>query len=133
MERAIGRLRAEHGGVGWRDAVVESSAILTRGVAGLLESLAVPHTEEQVRARRFARVKVAEMQLYQPAQIKAGQASRDLYRSLKPLIDEARGAFQTQFLTSTNIVPDYLHEELVRVLAQNDSALLGPQYPGPLA
>jgi hypothetical protein len=135
MERTLSRLRAAHGNAGWRDAVVESSAVLTRGICGLLETLSPARdlSERQVRAKRFASVKVAELQLYHGARVQAGQAARDIYGALKPQIEEAREAFRERFLKSPNGVPDYLHEEIVRALAQNDATLLGPHYPGPLA
>jgi hypothetical protein len=135
MERALARLRAAQGSAAWRDAVVESSAVLTRGVCGLLETLNAPRdlSERQVRAKRFACVKVAELQLYHASRVQAGQAAGDIYGALKPQIEEARDAFRERFLKSSNGVPDYLHQEIVRALAQNDATLLGPHYPGPLA
>jgi hypothetical protein len=136
LERALVKLRAAHGTGGWRDAVVESSAQLSHSIAGLLETLATPpadYSEKGLRAQRYARVKVAEMRLYAAERVTAGQNTRDLYSALRTQIDEARAAFAGQFLTPPNGVPDYLHEELVRALAQNDEALLGPHYPGPLA
>ena len=74
----------------------------------------------------MARVMVAKMQLYQAAEVQAGQASRNLYGALQPQIDEARAAFPEKFL-------HYLHREIVRTLAHNDEGLLGPLYPGPAA
>jgi len=140
MGRALDKLRAAKGGPAWRDAVVESSVAFSRGVAELLETLQtanVSHSESPnealPRARRFARVKVAEMQLYAADRVAAGRAARHLYRALQAEIDEARAGFTQQFLTSARGVPDYLHEELVRVLAQDDETLLGPDYPGRLA
>ena len=135
MERALAKLRAAQTDAAWRNAVVESSAVLTRGVCGLLETLNAPRdlNERQIRAKRFASVKVAEMLLYQAAQVQSGQASRNLYGVLKVQIEEARVAFRDRFLKPPNGIPDYLHEEIVRALAQNDETLLGPQYPGPLA
>jgi len=141
MERAIARLRSAEGTSEWRDAVVESTAVLSRGVAGLLTTLKKPRAAgpRDVQALRFAKVKVAEMQLYRAEQVQSGQASRDLYGSLKSQIDEARAAYLAEFLRSGDDrlkpaaqIPDYLHQEMVRALAQNDEALLGPQYPGPL-
>jgi putative protein kinase ArgK-like GTPase of G3E family len=142
MERALAELRAAHGksraahtSTAWRDAVIESSAVLTRGVCGLLETLNAPRdlSERDVRARRFASVKVAEMQLYQAGQVQTGHSMRNLYGALKPQIEDARAAFRERFLNPPRGIPDYLHLEIVRALAQNDETLLGPQYPGPLA
>jgi hypothetical protein len=84
-------------------------------------------------ALRFARVRVAEMQLYQASQVKSGRAAGDLYSALGPAIDAARGAFQERFLLPLDGIPDYLHQELVRTLAKENAVLLGPSYPGPLA
>jgi hypothetical protein len=144
MERALDKLRVANGSPFWRDAVVESSAAFSRGVAELLETLQsanvptakvspgkVPN-EALLRARRYARVKVAEMQLYAADRVTAGRAARHIYAALRAQIDAARSGFKEEFLTSSQGVPDYLHEELVRVLAQDDETLLGPDYPGPL-
>ena len=89
-------------------------------------------------ALRFARVKIAEMQLYQAGAVKAGRESHDLYGALKWHIDEAREAFHERFLTSgletvASETTDYLHAEILHALANDDATLLGPDYPGPLA
>jgi hypothetical protein len=122
----------------WRTTVIESTVVLTRGVAELISSLApaaAPRdlTDEHLQAQRYARVRVAEMALYQAAQVNAGRAARNLYGTLKTQIDEARTGFQQKFLTEARGMPDYLHGEIVLVLAHNDVSLLGPDYPGPLA
>ena len=84
-------------------------------------------------ALRFARVKVAEIQLYQDSQVHSGRVARDLYGALRPSIDAARGVFRERFLLPLRGMPDYLHQELVKTLALEDAVLLGPSYPGPLA
>lgn len=92
--------------------------------------------EEQdlhMRAQRFARVQVAEMRLYETAAVKGGRAEKNLYGALRDKIDAARAAFQAQYLKENPAMADYLHEELVRTLANDDAALLGAEYPGPLA
>jgi hypothetical protein len=135
MERALDKLRAANGSPAWRDAVVESSVQFSRGVAGLLETLQAVNVPDEalLRARRYARVRVAEMQLYAADRVTTGRAARRLYAALRPEIDEARAGFTAEFLTQARGIPDYLHEELVRALAQNDATLLGPEYPGPIA
>jgi hypothetical protein len=84
------------------------------------------------RAQRFARVRVAEIQLYHAAQIKTGRATGDIYGALRAQMDAAREAYREKFLTPVNGTADYLHAEFVRTLANDDAALLGPTYPGPL-
>ena len=119
--------------------MIESTAVILRGVAALVESLKAPSiaprdmNDDHLQAQRFARVRVAEMALYQASQVKAGRLARNLYGTLRGQIDEARQGFHQKFLTAARGIPDYLHQEMVLVLAQNDTSLLGPDYPGPLA
>jgi hypothetical protein len=85
-----------------------------------------------VRAQRFARVKVAEMQLSRPDACHAGRQQGDLYLLLRQDIDKARDTYRKQFMTSPSMV-DYLHLELVRIAAEGDEEKLGADYPGQLA
>jgi hypothetical protein len=84
------------------------------------------------QAQRSARVQVAEIRLYKSEQVKNGRIARDLYASLKTEIDSARESFEKDFLSGPSDMVDYLHQELVRTLANDDVQLLGPEYPGPL-
>ena len=103
-------------------------------VLEFLKTLAPPvaREEKDLRAQRFARVRVAEIQLYHAAQMKSGRTSGDVYRALKSQMDAARDAYREKFLTPVNGTADYLHAEFVRTLANDDAVLLGPEYPGPL-
>ncbi len=85
-----------------------------------------------MRAQRIARVQVAEMRLYQAQAVRRGRSTGDLYAALKREIDAARETFRTDFLAACASMPDYLHLELVRTLANDDASMLGPGYPGPL-
>ena len=102
------------------------------GLINIAESLDSGARDVDLKARRFARVLVAEMLLYQDEQVKSGRAELDLYASLKPHIDEAREAYRAAFQPNPETVPDYLHQELVNTLAKGDVEVLGPDYPGPL-
>jgi hypothetical protein len=84
-----------------------------------------------VRAHRFARVKVAEMQLSRPDACHAGRQQSNLYVFLRHEIDKARETYRGQFMTIPSMV-DYLHLELVRTAAENDEQKLGADYPGQL-
>jgi len=91
--------------------------------------------EEQaihLRALRFARVRVAEMRLDGGAAVEAGRTERDLYRALRPRIDDARETFRRLYLALCPNMADYFHVEMVRTLAHDDPELLGKDYPGPL-
>jgi hypothetical protein len=84
------------------------------------------------KAQRFARVQAAEMRLYKSQNVKIGRAVQRLYTSLRGEIDSARDIFRREYLSATPSMVDYLHLELVRTLANDDAALLGPDYPGPM-
>lgn len=91
--------------------------------------------EEQdlhLRAQRFARVRVAEIRLYKSQEVKEGRLQRNLYSVLRGEIDAGRDAFREQFLQASPTMIDYIHEELVKTLANRDETLLGEEYPGPL-
>ncbi len=96
-------------------------------------SLPADDQDLHLRAQRFARVQVAEMRLYKSQAVKEGRAEKRLYRCLKEDIDRGRDQFRQQFLLNSASMTDYFHVELVRTLANDDSELLGPDYPGPLA
>jgi hypothetical protein len=105
-------------------------------ISNVSRSRAAPPREEQgihLQAQRFARVRVAEMRLYQSQRVKKARASHDLYTSLRKEIDSGRQAFRDDFLSASPTMVDYLHLEILRTLANDDAALLGPQYPGPMA
>jgi hypothetical protein len=92
-------------------------------------------SEEQralhIRAQRFSRVAVAEMQLAKPRGCRAGREQNNLYLFLKPEIDKARETYRKQFMTIPSMV-DYLHLELVNSAGEGDEMKLGAEYPGQL-
>lgn len=84
-----------------------------------------------IRAQRFSRVAVADMQLAHPEACRAGRERGDLYLLLKKEIDAARESYRRHFLTIPSMV-DYFHLELVRTAAEGDELKLGAEYPGQL-
>jgi hypothetical protein len=94
----------------------------------------MPPAEQQIhlRAQRFARVQAAEMRLYHADLVQSGRSRGNLYELLRQPIDSAREAFRSQFFSACPSMVDYLHLELIRTLANEDSDLLGSTYPGPL-
>jgi hypothetical protein len=124
-------------------ARIETAAdteLVTIGPAPAMKTSAVNGTEaisaedqhRHLRAQRFARVQVAEMRLYQAEAVNAGRIARDLYAALKAPIDAARAKFLESFVPGCAGMVDYLHLEILRTLANDDAALLGENYPGPL-
>jgi hypothetical protein len=82
-------------------------------------------------ARRFAKLLVSDIELYNKAELAEGRKNKDLYKRLKLDIERSREAFEQRFGKTVGKQFDYFHDELVRTLAGNDPSLLGPGYPGP--
>ena len=97
------------------------------------EDLSDEERRIHLRAQRFARVKAAEIRLFEADAVQLGRARRNLYAAMKDAIDRARAEFQATFFGATATMVDYLHLELVRTLANDDPQLMGRDYPGPLA
>jgi GAF domain-containing protein len=76
-------------------------------------------------ARRFARLLVSEILLYNEDQVIRGRAQRDIYDRLKEEIDRSRQAYAQRVPRSVSSRVDYLHQEMVRALAAGDPTALG--------
>ncbi len=82
-------------------------------------------------AKRFAKLLISEIELYNKSKVADGRKNSDLYTRLKTDIERSRQTYAKRFSKTAANQVDYFHEELVRVLAGNDPALLGAGYPGP--
>lgn len=82
-------------------------------------------------AKRFAKLLVSEIELYNKTKVADGRKNCDLYKRLKSDIDRSRQTFEKRFGKTVGKQFDYFHEEIVKTLAGGDAALLGPEYPGP--
>ncbi len=92
-----------------------------------------PDEEKQYNdARRFARLLVSEIKLYNEDSVTEGRIEKDLYRRLQKDIDRSREMFDKRVPRNLGLKIDYFHEELVRILAEGDSTKLGKGYPGPV-
>jgi hypothetical protein len=84
-------------------------------------------------AKRFARLLVSEIELYNKAKVADGRKNKDLYTRLKSDIERSRKTFQKRFGKTVAKEQEYFHEELVKTLAGSDPSVLGSDYPGPSA
>jgi hypothetical protein len=84
-------------------------------------------------AKRFARLLVSEIELYNKAKVADGRKNKDLYSRLKTDIERSRQTYEKRFGKTVAKEQSYFHEELVRTLAANDVSSLGSDYPGPSA
>jgi hypothetical protein len=82
-------------------------------------------------ARRFARLLVSEIKLYNDHHVVEGRENQDLYLRLKRDIDRSREMYEKRVSTNVSRKIDYFHDEIIRILGDNDPSTLGSDYPGP--
>ncbi len=81
-------------------------------------------------ARRFARLLVSEIKLYNEQKVKEGREGSDLYERLREAIDRSREMYDKRVQPPVAAKFDYFHYELVSNLAEGDSGKLGASYTG---
>ncbi len=144
--RAVAVLYADEGASaddperhGWADAVellarhaaaclahltaVRSLQVL-HGGNGKRRASAAPPDEEQ-SARRYAKLLVSEIKLYNEGAVRVGRERRDLLQRLKAEIDRARRLYEERVSPTVAARGAYFQQELIQTLAGGDPALLG--------
>lgn len=76
-------------------------------------------------ARRFARLLVSEIKLYNEGKVDQGRKNGDLYARLKEDIDRSRQMYDDRVPEEVREVSNYFYDELVRILADGNSDALG--------
>ncbi len=129
--------------VGVEEAQAERPEAVTAGVepappaaaVGATEPAGEAHSAEvealHNEARRFARLLVSEIKLYNEDSVREGRSRSDLYRRLGRDIERSRNMYDKRVHPSVKGETDYFHGELVRVLAEGDESKFGEGYPGP--
>jgi hypothetical protein len=77
-------------------------------------------------AKRFARLVVSEIKLYNETKVNEGRRHRDLYERLKEDIERGRQMYSDRVAAHIRDHTNYFVDELVRILAGGDAAALGP-------
>ena len=93
-----------------------------------LRSTTAPQTEDTKKhdeARRFARLLVSEIKLYNETKVDAGRKNKDLYERLKEDIDRSRQMYDERIPDEVRKVSNYFYDELVRILADGHAESLG--------
>lgn len=81
-------------------------------------------------ARRFARLLISEIKLYNEQKVAEGRSEHDLYDRLREYIDRSREMYDKRVKAEVASRYDYFHGELVNTLAEGDASKLGSNYPG---
>jgi hypothetical protein len=143
--RAVAVLYADTGGAPadatWMDAVEligrHASAMVSlqsavRTLDVLRGDVAVPGSgpgngngNGEESARRYARLLVSEIKLYNEGAVRVGRERRDLGHRLREEIDRAQRLYQERVPASVAARDQFFQQELVQTLADGDATLLG--------
>lgn len=82
-------------------------------------------TEDDRSARRYARLLVSEIKLYNEGAVRLGRQNRDLLDRLRAEIDRARDLYEQRVPAHVPARSTYFDDELLQTLADGDPALLG--------
>jgi hypothetical protein len=112
-----------------------SQPLSARRRYGMDQELPVEVASEEERrlhndARRFARLLVSEIKLYNEQKVLDGRSQHDLYERLREYIDRSREMYDKRVKPEVARKYDYFHHELVGTLAEGDAEKLGNAYPG---
>ncbi len=77
-------------------------------------------------AKRFARLVVSEIKLYNETKVNEGRRAKDLYERLKEDIERGRQMYMDRVAAPIRETTNYFYDELVRILAGGDPSALGP-------
>ena len=92
-------------------------------------SAAATATSEETRkhdeARRFARLLVSEIKLYNESKVELGRKNKDIYERMKEDIDRSRQMYDDRISEDVRKKSNYFYDELVRILADGQADALG--------
>jgi hypothetical protein len=83
-------------------------------------------TKAHEDAKRFARLVVSEIKLYNEAKVNEGRRNKDIYERLKEDIERGRQMYADRVAPPVRDSTNYFYDELVRILAGGDQSALGP-------
>jgi hypothetical protein len=81
--------------------------------------------ERREEARRFAKLLVSEIKLYNEKAVLQGRGQGNIYELLKEDIDRSRQMYDERIPEDVRANSNYFYEELVRILADGHSDALG--------
>ena len=85
--------------------------------------------EVHKKAKRFAKLLVDEIRLYNQSKVAEGRQNHDLYDRLKEDIEKSRMTYDKRYGKTVAASANYFTSELIRVLADGDVSQLGGNFP----
>ncbi len=80
--------------------------------------------KQHEEARRFARLLVSEMVLYNEKQVEEGRRNKDIYERLRDDIDRSHQMYEQRVSSQVRASSNYFYEEMVRTLANGDRSAI---------
>jgi hypothetical protein len=111
-------------------APVASAAKPSPAPEQALEGLPAEEQDLHKKAKRFAKLLVDEIKLYNQSKVAEGRQNRDLYKVLREDIEKSRATYDKRYGSTPVASAKYFDSEIVRILADNDRSLLGNDFPG---
>jgi hypothetical protein len=84
-----------------------------------------PAADDDQAARRYARLLVSEIKLYNETAVRLGREKRDLLTRLQPELERARRLYEERVPANVPARAAYFHQEVIQTLAGGDPTLLG--------
>jgi len=81
------------------------------------------------KAKRFAKLLVEEIKLYNQPKVAEGKQNHDLYDRLREDIEKSRATYDKRYGDSPVADANYFTQELIRILADSDVSLMGVSFP----
>ncbi len=113
------------GGPAGEESPPPVAAAAVAGSGGASAAAISDEDELHKKARRFAKLLVEEIKLYNQSKVDEGRQRKDLYDRLKVDIEKSRATYDKRYAESAVAAADYFNQELVRILADNDISLMG--------
>ena len=110
-------------------AAAPSAVAHATAPATIAETPASEDAELHKKAKRFAKLLVEEIMLYNQAKVAQGKKNQDLYTRLREDIEKSRATYDKRYGESPAASANYFNQELIRILADNDVSLMGDGFP----
>lgn len=110
-------------------AAVPVAVAQATAAATVPEAPASEEAELHKKAKRFAKLLVEEIMLYNQAKVAQGKKNQDLYVRLRDDIEKSRATYDKRYGEGPAASANYFNQELIRILADNDVSLMGDGFP----
>jgi len=106
-------------------AAAKPAAAADTALAGL------PPEEQEIhkKAKRFAKLLVDEIKLYNPAKVTEAKSSKTIYAVMREDIDKSRATYDKRYAATASVIAaGYFSQELIRILADGDASNMGADF-----